>query len=192
MIDLDAVKWSDAGLIPVIAQARDGRVLMLAYANREALEKTIETGLMHYWSRSRRALWQKGETSGHTQRVVSLQLDCDHDTLLARVEQTGPACHTGQATCFGDVEPDILTRLWQVFEERKNSQNPDSYVKKLLEKPRRLRQKVGEEGVEVALAETNEELVYEAADLVFHLCVLLFSQGLSWQDLTQELERRRP
>jgi phosphoribosyl-ATP pyrophosphohydrolase/phosphoribosyl-AMP cyclohydrolase len=191
MINLDAIKWNDAGLIPVIAQATDGRVLMLAYANTEALEKTLETGVMHYWSRSRQQLWQKGETSGNIQKVISLSLDCDNDTILAKVEQTGPACHTGEATCFGDVEPDIFTQLWQVFKQRQANQDEDSYVNKLLDNPRRLRQKIGEEGVEVALADTDDELTYEVGDLIFHLSVLLFSKGFTWEQIFDELQRRR-
>ncbi len=100
--DLDALRWNDGGLLPVVAQdAGDGRVLMVAWANREALERTLQTGLMHYWSRSRKKLWKKGETSGNIQEVVSLHADCDADTVLARVRMTGPACHTGEGTCFG-------------------------------------------------------------------------------------------
>lgn len=100
--DLDTLSWNDGGLLPVVAQdAGDGRVLMVAWANREALERTLQTGFMHYWSRSRKKLWKKGETSGNIQEVVSLHTDCDADTVLARVRMTGPACHTGEGTCFG-------------------------------------------------------------------------------------------
>lgn len=189
-LDLDAVRWDDQGLVPVIAQDLDGRVLMLAYANREALTKALETGTMHYWSRSRQELWRKGETSGHTQRVRSLHLDCDGDAVLARVEQRGPACHTGQPTCFGVVHPNVLAELWSVFEARARRPQPDSYVNRLLADERRLRQKIGEEGVEVALAEDGA-LTAEAADLLFHLLVLLFARGRSWADVLGELERRR-
>ena len=191
MIDLAQIKWNSDGLIPVIVQEMDGRVLMLAYANREALEKTIETSWMHYWSRSRQKLWKKGETSGHTQRVVSLYLDCDQDVVLARVEQTGPACHTNAPTCFGDLAPDLIQELWRIFADRVQAPKADSYVKLLLNDERRLRQKIGEEAVEVALTQSNEELVRESADLVFHLCVLLFARGLKWSDLLAELARRR-
>ncbi len=191
MIDLEKVRWDARGLVPVVAQHSDGRVLMLAYANREALEKTIETGFMHYWSRSRAALWQKGGTSGHLQRVRSLHLDCDGDAILARVQQTGPACHTGQATCFGNEPATILNELERVFRDRQANPKPDSYVNKLLGEPRRLRQKVGEEGVEVALAQGEAELSTEAADLVFHLLLALYQAGLDWSDVLAELERRR-
>jgi len=191
VIDLENIKWNDAGLIPMIAQDLDGRVLMLAYANRESLEKTVETEYMHYWSRSRQQLWKKGETSGHLQKVSSLHLDCDNDTILARVIQTGPACHTGQSTCFGEFEGDIFQKLRDVFQQRKDSGDENSYVNTLLGDERHNRQKIGEEGVEVALADTEDELVYESADLVFHLCVLLFAKNISWSKILQELERRR-
>lgn len=191
MLDLDRIQWNEQGLVPVIAQGVDGRVLMLAYANRDALEKSLETGWMHYWSRSRAALWRKGETSGHTQRVVSLHLDCDGDAVLARVVQTGPACHTNAPTCFGDPSADVLADLWTVFADRAESPKPDSYVNSLLANPQRLRQKVGEEAVEVVLADSNESLTSEAADLLFHLCVLLYAQGLTWSDVMNELQRRR-
>jgi len=191
MIDLGQVRWDDRGLVPVIAQDGDGRVLMLAYADREALEKTVETGLMHYWSRSRNELWQKGATSGHVQRVRSLHLDCDGDAVLARVAQTGPACHTGQATCFGEAQGTVLHELQRVFQDRQQNPKTDSYVNKLLHEPRRLRQKVGEEAVEVALADSADALRAEAADLVFHLLLALFQAGLSWSDVLAELERRR-
>jgi phosphoribosyl-ATP pyrophosphohydrolase/phosphoribosyl-AMP cyclohydrolase len=191
MLDLDQVRWDDRRLVPVIVQDAGGRVLMLAYANREALEKTIGKGLMHYWSRSRQKLWQKGETSGHTQRVVSLHWDCDRDVILARVIQSGPACHTGEPTCFGDIDATVLDQLWKVFAERVRAPKPDSYVNALLRDERRLRQKVGEEAVEVALTDSDDALIREAADLVFHLCVLLYARGRTWSEVLAELERRR-
>ncbi|HDL86651.1 MAG TPA: bifunctional phosphoribosyl-AMP cyclohydrolase/phosphoribosyl-ATP diphosphatase HisIE [Candidatus Acetothermia bacterium] len=190
-LDLEEIRWNADGLVPVIAQGVDGRVLMLAYANREALQRTLGTGFMHYWSRSRQKLWQKGETSGHVQRVLSLHLDCDRDTVLARVAQTGPACHLGSPTCFGDLGADIFDELWAVFADRAANQREGSYVNRLLGDERRLRQKVGEEGVEVVLAASNDELIYEAADLIFHLCVLLFARSVSWSEVLTELERRR-
>ena len=191
MIDLDEIQWNEQGLVPVIAQDVDGRVLMLAYANREALAQTLDTGWMHYWSRSRRKLWQKGETSGNVQRVVSLHLDCDGDTVLARVEQTGPACHTGTSTCFGDVAPAVLDELWAVFEDRQAHPSDASYVSGLLSDERRLRQKLGEEAVEVALEADDDALVSEAADLVFHLLLVLYARDRRWADVLVELERRR-
>lgn len=190
-LDLEEIRWNAEELVPVIAQEADGRVLMLAYANREALQKTLESGLMHYWSRSRQKLWQKGETSGHVQRALSLHLDCDRDAVLARVTQTGPACHLGSPACFGDLDANILDELWAVFADRAANPQTGSYVNRLLGDERHLRQKVGEEGVEVALAASSEELVYEAADLVFHLCLLLFARSLSWPEVLAELERRR-
>lgn len=192
MIQLDEVQWNEQGLVPVIAQDVDGRVLMLAYADRDALQTSIETGAMHYWSRSRKRLWKKGETSGHVQRVRSLHLDCDGDTVLARVEQTGPACHTGSATCFGDGPASVVDELWAVFQDRRDNPSEESYVAGLLGNERRLRQKLGEEAVEVALEDDDEALTREAADLVFHLLVLLFARHRPWSDVLAELEGRRP
>lgn len=192
MIDLESIQWSDQGLVPVIAQDVDGRVLMLAYADRDALRRTLETGTMHYWSRSRQRLWKKGETSGHVQRVISLHPDCDGDTILARVEQTGPACHTGEPTCFGDLPAGVIDELWTVFAKRRAHPSDESYVARLLSDERRLRQKVGEEAVEVALEDDDEALTREAADLVFHLLVLLFARERPWSEVLAELEHRRP
>lgn len=191
MIDLERIRWSSDGLVPVIAQSVEGCVLMLAYADRSALERTVRTGRMHYWSRSRQRLWQKGETSGHTQQVVSLHLDCDGDAILARVVERGPACHTGARSCFGEVDSGILQELRELFAERSRAPHPDSYVGRLLSDERHLRRKLGEEAVETALTESSEELVREAADLVFHLGVLLFAEGVAWADVWAELERRR-
>lgn len=189
-LDLDRIRWDDEGLVPIIVQGVDGRVLMLAYADREALEKTLETSRMHYWSRSRKRLWQKGETSGHVQRVISLDTDCDQDAMLARVVQEGPACHTGAPTCFGDSPSDAIAELWRVFAERAHEPKSSSYVNELLSDEPHLRRKVAEEGLEVALAQASEELLGEAADVVFHLCVLLFARGLTWSDVLSELTRR--
>lgn len=191
MIDVQSIQWDEQGLVPVIAQDVDGRVLMLAYANRDALQQTIESGTMHYWSRSRRQLWQKGETSGNVQRVVSLHLDCDGDAVLARVEQAGPACHTGSSTCFGEAAPTVLDELWTVLQDRQDNPSEASYVSGLLSDERRLRQKVGEEAVEVALEADDGALAREAADLVFHLLVLLFRRDRQWADVLAELETRR-
>jgi len=193
MIDLHDVRWDADGLVPVIAQDDvDGRVLMLAYADPDALRQTLETGYMHYWSRSRGQLWKKGETSGDVQRVRSLHLDCDNDAVLARVAQTGVACHTGAPTCFGGGPPTVLDELGDVVRDRAGRSQDDSYVAGLLADERRLRQKVGEEAVEVALEADDEALTHEAADLVFHLLVLLFARERPWSDVLRELERRRP
>ncbi|MFB6286079.1 MAG: bifunctional phosphoribosyl-AMP cyclohydrolase/phosphoribosyl-ATP diphosphatase HisIE [Candidatus Bipolaricaulia bacterium] len=193
MIEIDDVRWDADGLVPVIAQDDvDGRVLMLAYADPDALRQTLETGYMHYWSRSRGELWQKGASSGNVQRVRSLHLDCDNDAVLARVAQTGVACHTGAPTCFGEGTPTVLDELGEVVRDRAGRSPDDSYVAGLLGDERRLRQKVGEEAVEVALEADDEALAHEAADLVFHLLVLLFARERPWSDVLRELERRRP
>lgn len=193
MINVDDVQWDADGLVPVVAQdAVDGRVLMLAYADASALRRTLETGYMHYWSRSRAQLWKKGATSGNVQHVRSLHLDCDGDAVLARVAQTGVACHTGAPTCFGDEGPTVLDELGDVVRDRAGRSEAESYVAGLLGDERRLRQKVGEEAVEVALEADDEALTREAADLVFHLLVLMFARERPWADVLSELERRRP
>ncbi|TVP76590.1 MAG: bifunctional phosphoribosyl-AMP cyclohydrolase/phosphoribosyl-ATP diphosphatase HisIE [Gemmatimonadales bacterium] len=220
--DLDALAWNKAGLVPVIAQeAETGAVLMLAWANREALGRALETGQMHYWSRSRKSLWRKGETSGHVQAVVSLHGDCDSDAVLARVRQTGPACHTGDATCFGtlpssttpeaaptfsalddaptstslDAPPSSTTldALWQTLEARAGERPEGSWTTRLLDDPNLRLKKLGEETVELvqALLTDPDRAPEEAADLVYHVMVALLGAGRSWDEVTTELERRR-
>ncbi len=186
------------GLIPVVVQdIKNNNVLMLAYMNDESLEQTKKTGYMHYWSRSRDALWKKGETSGNVQKVVEIMTDCDGDALLARVEQKGVACHTGSYSCFSkDPLPpsDIITDLWRVFEERKASQAESSYTVKLMKNRNLLLKKIAEESSEVIIAakdKQRKEVVYEAADLLYHLMVLLYDEGISMQDIYKELEGRR-
>ena len=186
------------GMIPVVVQdVKNNNVLMLAYMNDESLEQTRKTGYMHYWSRSRDALWKKGETSGNVQKVIELMTDCDGDAMLARVEQTGVACHTGNYSCFSK-EPlppsDIVTDLWRVFEERKSSQQESSYTVKLMKNRNLLLKKLAEESSEVIIAAKDrqrKEIVYEAADLLYHLMVLLYDEGISMQDIYKELEDRR-
>ena len=186
------------GMIPVVVQdVKNNNVLMLAYMNDESLEQTRKTGYMHYWSRSRDALWKKGETSGNVQKVIELMTDCDGDAMLARVEQTGVACHTGSYSCFSK-EPlppsDIVTDLWRVFEERKSSQQESSYTVKLMKNRNLLLKKLAEESSEVIIAAKDrqrKEIVYEAADLLYHLMVLLYDEGISMQDICKELEDRR-
>lgn len=186
------------GMIPVVVQdVKNNNVLMLAYMNDESLEQTRKTGYMHYWSRSRDALWKKGETSGNVQKVIELMTDCDGDAMLARVEQTGVACHTGSYSCFSK-EPlppsDIVTDLWRVFEERKSSQQESSYTVKLMKNRNLLLKKLAEESSEVIIAAKDrqrKEIVYEAADLLYHLMVLLYDEGISMQDIYKELEDRR-
>ncbi|MFQ5795244.1 MAG: bifunctional phosphoribosyl-AMP cyclohydrolase/phosphoribosyl-ATP diphosphatase HisIE [Candidatus Bipolaricaulia bacterium] len=194
---IEEICWNADGLIPVIAQnVRDNQVLMLAYMSEPALRSTLETGEMHYWSRSRGKLWRKGESSGNVQQVRSLHLDCDRDTILARVEQVGNACHTGSYTCFSDRRfiAGIIAELESVFDDRLRHPKPESYVNRLLDDRDLLLKKIVEEATEVILAEADEDesaLIEEVADLVFHLMVLLFSRGLSLDDVFKALERRR-
>lgn len=193
------------GLVPAIAQdVHTGEVLMLAYMDREALEKTLETGYAHYHSRSRDALWKKGETSGHTQRVLSVRLDCDRDALLLLVEQKGAACHTGSRTCFfsplkeqqNAPDPQILFTLRDVIRSRRENPAEGSYTNYLFEKGiDKILKKVGEESAEVIIAAKNEgtaELQYETADLLYHLLVLLEEKGLALEAVLGELRGRRP
>jgi phosphoribosyl-AMP cyclohydrolase / phosphoribosyl-ATP pyrophosphohydrolase len=189
------------GLVPAIVQDADtGAVLMLAYMNREALEQTLARRRAVFYSRSKQRLWEKGETTGHTLDVVDLALDCDADTLLVTARPRGPACHNGTLTCFGD-EPRsaastiaFLAKLEAVVAQRANEKPDASYTAKLLAKGlNKVAQKVGEEGVETALAgvnETDEKLTEESADLLFHLLVLLRARGISLQHVVRELERR--
>jgi phosphoribosyl-ATP pyrophosphohydrolase/phosphoribosyl-AMP cyclohydrolase len=205
---LDAVRFGSDGLVPVVAQdRRSGDVLMLAWATREALELTRATGEAHYWSRSRQALWKKGETSGHGQRVTDLRLDCDGDTILYRVEQTGPACHTGARTCFSttirtggvaEVEPEpgghLLTRLATTIARRAAERPAGSYTVQLLDQGvPKVSQKVGEEAVEVVIAANTEDatrLASESADLLYHLLVLLAARRVPLDDVLRHLEAR--
>lgn len=205
---LDAVRFGPDGLVPVVAQERqNGDVLMLAWANREALGLTLSSGLAHYWSRSRRALWRKGESSGHQQRVVEIRLDCDGDTVLYRVDQQGPACHTGQHSCFFTVvQPDgttleapdpgghLLTRLATTIADRATRRPVDSYTAKLLDRGiPKVSQKVGEEAVEVVVAANAEDgarLASESGDLIYHLLVLLQARGVPFGDVLHALDER--
>lgn len=193
------LRFDAAGLIPVVVQQRaSGDVLMVAYANAEALARTIETGFAHFWSRSRCALWKKGESSGNTLRVIEIRKDCDDDTLLMMVEPDGPACHTGARTCFGDDTPSaagILAEVSRVIAERARSRPEGSYTARLLGKGLdHTLKKVGEEAIEVVLAakgETDERLAEEAADLMFHLLVVLQQRGVSVEQVLDVLRRRR-
>ena len=212
---LEEVRFGADGLVPVVAQERlSGDVLMLAWANREALKQTLLSGKAHYYSRSRQTLWRKGETSGHEQRVVEIRLDCDGDAVLYRVEQTGPACHTGTRTCFSravrrDSTPQDesilpvegedpgghqLSRLAALIASRARNPKPGSYTVSLLEQGRgKISQKVGEEAVEVVVAANSEDehrLASEAADLLYHLLVLLQSRGVPLGAVLKELQDR--
>jgi len=180
--------FDDRGLVPCIVQdAANGSVLMLAWMNAEALRLTRETGVVHFWSRSRQALWKKGETSGNTLAVVELRDDCDGDAILLRVDPAGPACHTGAESCFAPW-------LWRVVAERAATRPEGSYVASLLDKGvAAAAQKVGEEGVEAVIAavgESDERLVEELADLWFHSYVLLAARGLDPERVEDELRRR--
>jgi len=188
-----------SGLVPVVAQDRaSGDVLMVAWANAEALARTAETGIAHFWSRSRKALWRKGETSGHELRVVEARADCDRDTLLLVVEPTGPACHTGARSCFGDTSPTaagMLEELARVVAERARADVGESYTARLLAKgPDQVLKKIGEEATEVVLAarvQSEERLAEETADLLYHLLVALHQRGLPLSRVMDELRRRR-
>lgn len=197
------VRFDERGLAPCVIQDwRTGEVLTLAYTNAEALARTRETGELHLWSRSRDELWHKGATSGHTQAVKALRLDCDRDAVLALVEPSGPACHTGARTCFhhGDVDPghsaphEALPGLERTLAERARERPAGSYVVELLDDPARIGEKVQEEAEEVARAvreESDERVAEEAADVLFHLGVLLQARGLSLQDAEEVLLGRR-
>jgi phosphoribosyl-ATP pyrophosphohydrolase/phosphoribosyl-AMP cyclohydrolase len=187
------------GLVPVVVQDRvSGDVLMVAWANAEALARTVETGLAHFWSRSRQALWLKGETSGHRLRVHALRADCDRDTLLAVVDPEGPACHEGTRTCFGDAAvtaAGVLAELERVIAQRARQRPQGSYTAKLMDKGLdHALKKVGEEATELVLAakgESDERVAEEAADLLFHTLVVLRQRGVALGDVLAVLERRR-
>jgi len=191
--------FDERGLVPVVVQDRgSGDVLMVAWANREALERTASTGEAYFWSRSRNALWRKGETSGNRLRVVEVRADCDRDTLLMVVEPSGPACHTGARTCFGELPASLgggLFDLARLIAERDRERPEGSYVAKLLGQGLdAILKKVGEEATEVVLAakgESDERLAEEAADLLFHLAVALHQRGLDPSRVLAVLERRR-
>lgn len=185
------------GLLPAVIQdARDGRVLMLGYMNAAALEKTRSTGQVTFFSRSKQRLWTKGETSGNVLKLVDLAVDCDRDTLLVQAIPHGPTCHLGTATCFGETTwpaVGLLARLQCLIESRRDGDPEQSYTTRLLQGDlARCAQKVGEEGVETALAAvTGDKLEQEAADLVYHLLVLLTASNSSLDAVLDELNRRR-
>ena len=204
MVDIN---WNAQGLAPAIVQdAGTGQVLMLAYMSEESLQRTLETGETWFWSRSRGELWHKGATSGNTQRVVDMRYDCDADTLLLRVEPAGPACHTGQQSCFyrrlsdgkevgaPPASSQVLPHLEALIRDRKANPQPGSYTCQLLDAglPHILK-KVGEEAIEILIAaqsEGDERLISELADLTYHALVLLAARDLAWADVEAELARR--
>ncbi len=193
--DAGTVKWDARGLVTAIAQdAATGAVLMVASMDREALARTVATGEAHFWSRRRRTLWHKGETSGNVLAVEAIQTDCDGDAVLLSVRPTGPTCHTGQASCFAEPAT-TLDQLVAVLRERKASRPAGSYTAQLFEGGRAaILRKVGEEAVEVLLAggqESDAALVAEVADLWFHSLVLLAERGLGAGDVLTVLSQRR-
>jgi len=197
---VEEIAFDERGLVPCVVQDwRTGEVLTLAYMNEEALSRTRETGEMHFFSRSRQRLWHKGETSGNVQRLRELRLDCDADALVALVEPAGPACHTGDRTCFhdGDLEPaphEALAVLERTIAARRAAPREGSYTAALLADPPRIGEKVREEADEVARAadrESDTRLREEAADVLYHLGVLLASRSLSFADAFEELNGRR-
>ena len=186
------------GLVPAIVQdAKTEQVLMLGYMNETSLAKTQDTGLVTFYSRSRQELWTKGEISGNMLKLQSITVDCDNDTLLVRAIPTGPTCHEGTVSCFGDKGPEgvgFLSYLEDLIEDRKTADADSSYTASLLQGPlRRAAQKIGEEGVETALAavaETEDKLTSEAADLVYHLLVLLAAKDVKFESVIAELMNR--
>jgi len=185
------------GLIPVITQDADGEVLMQAYANKEALKRTLKTKKAWYWSRDRKKLWMKGETSGNTQEIVGVYTDCDRDSLLYIVKQNGVACHEGTYSCFserliGREAIPILEEVYQVIQERKRLRPENSYVTRIIDDEDKLIAKIQEESQELIEAFTdNDNLVWEAADLIFHTFLLLANRDIKWKELEEEFRRRR-
>ncbi len=199
-MDDSEISYDERGLVPCVVQDwRTGEVLTLAYMNAEALELTRRTGEMHFFSRSRQELWHKGATSGNVQTLKAIRYDCDGDALLALVEPAGPACHTGERTCFhrGQLEPaaphEALPTLERTIAERARKRPEGSYTARLLEDPDLARAKVQEEAEEVARAtreESDERVAEEAADVIYHLAVLLRERGLSLVDAERVLDGR--
>ena len=197
---MDEPAFGENGLLPCVVQDwRTGEVLTVAYMNEEALARTRETGETWFWSRSRQALWHKGETSGNVQRVRELRWDCDADTLLALVEPAGPACHTGERTCFfqnreANAPHEALPALERVVDDRRANPSEGSWTAKLLADPPLIGEKVQEEAEEVARAareESDERVAEEAADVLYHLTVLLASRDLTLSDAYEVLNARR-
>jgi phosphoribosyl-ATP pyrophosphohydrolase/phosphoribosyl-AMP cyclohydrolase len=197
---VDEIRFDEQGLVPCIVQdAASGEVLTLAYMNAEALERTRATGQTHFYSRSRGELWRKGETSGNVQRVTGLRYDCDADAILALVEPAGPACHTGERTCFfrGELDAtphEALPTLERTIDDRRERRPRGSYTAELLAEPDRIGRKVREEAEEATRAAREEpdfRLAEEAADVLYHLAVLLASRGLALADAQRVLTERQ-
>ncbi len=211
---IDRIKFDESGLIPAIVQDDvTGEILMMAYMNRLALDKTLSTGKVHFFSRSRARLWRKGETSGHELQVRSVLLDCDQDAVLVKARALGPTCHTGRWSCFfrvikngrvrtlsgsgtmlSNLPPDLLQRIYEVIIDRKNRPKKESYVSSLFKMGKdRILKKIGEEAGELIIGSKNnrrEEVIYELADLWFHSLVVMGYHGITLQDLYKELGNR--
>ena len=207
---IENVKFNEKGLVPAVLQdVNTNEVLMVAYMNRESLKKTLKTNKACFWSRSREELWLKGETSGNYQQVKEIRFDCDNDTLLVKVKPEGPACHTGKKSCFykniegkevEDSQENFLQKalflriLYQLIQDRKKNLPPDSYTSYLLKEGiDKIGKKIGEEAAEVIIAAKNkvkEEIVYESADLIYHLLVLLVLNNVTIEEVMTELEGR--
>ncbi len=192
---IECLNWKKAqaesnGLIPVIAQSTNGEVLMTGFANKEAFEKTFASGNLTFWSRTRNVLWTKGETSGNSLKVIKLRADCDQDTILATVIPNGPTCHTGSWTCFGaeSMAESKFERLESIIQDRFANPTPGSYTATLDNE--RVREKLAEEAEEVIEAETREEVIWEVADLMYFMNVLMHKEGVTWKDVYDELDRR--
>ena len=188
---ISCIDWDKVdGMVPVIAQSMNQEVLMMGYSNREALEKTFETGKLTFFSRTRKTLWTKGETSNNFLNLVKMRVDCDRDTILATVIPEGPTCHTGSWTCF-TTSPDersTMERLYGTISERFANPKPGSYTATLNDK--RVREKVMEEAEELTEAEGKDEVIWEAADLLYFASVLMYKEGVTWQDVYDELDKR--
>lgn len=199
---MKTLKYDEKGLLPVIVQDKDtNEVLMHAYTNQEAFDLMLETGKTHFWSRSRDEIWMKGETSGHIQEIASIQTDCDEDTLLIRVDQTGVACHTGRPSCFHDVlygdimgTAAIIPELRRVIKDRKENPQEGSYTCKLFDDEDKMLKKVVEEAAELTIAAkggNQDEMAWETADLIYHLLVLIEAKELSMEKVFEKLSERR-
>ena len=195
----EGLAWEKmGGLLPAVVQdAQSGRLLMLGYMNRDAVEESLREGRVTFFSRSKNRLWQKGETSGNHLLVRSIHADCDDDALLVLADPQGPTCHTGSSSCFGEIAlegPGWLADLASIVSSRAQSGDPGSYTRRLLDEgPSRIAQKIGEEGVEVALAAVSRrpaECAEEMADLLYHLTVLMQSLGLGWEEVVEILKSR--
>lgn len=199
-INLNEIKFDERGLVPAIVQNAETReVLMLAYMNQESLARTIETKQTWFWSRSRQELWHKGATSGNTQEVVSLALDCDGDAIVVLVKPAGPACHTGSVSCFNVTQDEnlgsLLPRLYQLISDRERERPAGSYTTYLFDEGiDKILKKLGEESAETIIAAKNDDdsrLVAEVSDLIYHLLVLLVARGVTLEEIANELKQRR-